>query len=362
MTIAAGSKSATLTVQTATDNVVEGNETFTAAISASNLPTGVTLDSGKKTVTVTITDADTATLGFDPATESVNEGSAATLTVKLTEEADSDVVFSWQTADGSAGSSDYTAQAATSVTIAAGSKSATLTVQTATDNVVEGNETFTATISASNLPTGVTLDSAKKTVTVTISDADTATLGFDPATESVNEGSKATFTVKLTEEADSDVVFSWQTADGSAGSGDYTAQAATSVTIAAGSKSATLTVQTATDNVVEGNETFTAAITASNLPTGVTLDSAKKTVTVTITDDDTATLGFDPATESVNEGSKAGTFTVKLTEEADSDVVFSWQTADGSAGSSDYTAQAATSVTIAAGEQVGDGDCDGDDH
>ena len=58
----------------------------------------MTLDSAKKTVTVTISDADTATLGFDPATESVNEGSAATLTVKLTEEADSDVVFSWQTA------------------------------------------------------------------------------------------------------------------------------------------------------------------------------------------------------------------------------------------------------------------------
>ena len=139
-------------------------------------------------------------------------------------------------------------------------------MQTATDNVVEGSETFTAAISAGNLPAGVTLDSGKKTVTVTITDDDTAKLGFDPATESVNEGSKATFTVKLTEEADSDVVFSWQTADGSAGSSDYTAQAATSVTIAAGSKSATLTVQTATDNVVEGNETFTAAITASSLP------------------------------------------------------------------------------------------------
>ena len=214
-------------------------------------------------------------------------------------------------------------------------------MQTATDNVVEGSETFTATISAGNLPTGVTLDSGKKTVTVTITDDDTAKLGFDPATESVNEGSKATFTVKLTEEADSDVVFSWQTADGSAGSSDYTAQAAATVTIAAGSKSATLTVQTATDSLVEGNETFTATISAGNLPTGVTLDSGKKTVTVTITDDDTAKLGFDPATESVNEGS-AATFTVKLTEEAASDVVFSWQTADGSAGSSDYTAQAAT--------------------
>ena len=350
VTIPAGDTSATLDVQTTPDSVVEGDETFTASISAANLPAGVTL--GTATATATIDDDDTAMLRFDPAAVNVTEGGSAALTVKLTKEADSDVTFTWQTADGTAtAGSDYTAQAETSVTIAAGDTSATLEVQTTEDTVVEGDETFTASISADSLPPGVTLGTS--TATATIDDDDTATLGFDPAAVNVTEGGTAALTVKLTQEADSDVTFTWQTADDSATAGsDYTAQTPTSVTIPAGDTSATLEVQTTPDTVVEGDETFTASISADSLPDGVTLGTA--TATATIDDDDTATLGFDPATVTVTEGGSA-TFTVKLTQEADSDVTFTWQTADDSAtAGSDYTAQAETSVTIPAGRHVSD--------
>ena len=279
----------------------------------------------------------------------MTEGGTAALTVKLTKEADSDVTFTWQTADDSAtAGSDYTAQAETSVTIPAGDTSATLEVQTTPDSVVEGDETFTASISATSLPSGITLGTATS-ATATIDDDDMATLGFDPATVTVTEGGTAALTVKLTQQADSDVTFTWQTADGSATAGsDYTAQAETSVTIPAGSTSATLHVQTTPDLVVEGDETFTATISADSPPDGVTLGTA--TATATIDDDDTATIGFDPAAVNVTEGGRA-TLTVKLTKEADSDVTFTWQTADGTAtAGSDYTAQAETSVTIPAGD------------
>ena len=347
VTIPAGSTSATVRVQTTEDTVVEGDETFTASISADNLPLGIGLDDDSTTTTVTIADDDTATLRFDPATVTVTEAGTATFTVKLTQEVASDVTFTWQTADGSAtAGSDYSAQAETSVTIPAGSTSATLEVPTTADTVVEGDETFTATFSAGSLPTGVALGTA--TATATIDDDDTATLGFDPDTATATEGGTVAFTVKLTKEADSDVTFTWQTADGSATAGsDYSAQAETSVTIPAGSTSATLEVPTTADTVVEGDETFTASISATNLPSGITLGTATS-ATATIDDDDTATLGFDPAAASVTEGGTVS-LTVKLTREADSAVTFTWQTADGSATASDYSAQTPTPVTIPAG-------------
>ena len=294
----------TFTVATTEDTVVEADETFTVGLAVSGTTADVT---DTDTATGTITNDDTATLGFDSTAVSVTEGGKASLTVELSNAASSDVTFSWQTAHGTAESSDYTAQAATNVTIAAGSTSATLEVQTAGDELVEGDETFTVTISASGLPAGVTLDT-DATATVTVTEDDAATLAFDATAVSVAEGGKASLTVELSQTAANDVTFSWSTTDGTAVSGDYTAQAATSVTIAAGDTSATLAVQTTEDALAEAGETFTVTISASSLPAGVTLGTAV-TATVTITDDDGAAVTIADAAASEGD---AITFSVKL--------------------------------------------------
>ena len=344
LTIAAGETSSTgvVTITAADNDIVAPDKEVTVGGSA----TGGRGVATPPSQTLTITNDDTATLAFDPATVTVVEGGRASFTVRLSKAAASDVAFDWQTAHGDAGTDDYTAQAATSVTIGAGDTSATLEVQTAADTLVEGDETFTATISTASLPDGVSLGTA--TATATITDADTATLAFDPAAVSVMEGGTASFTVRLDRAADSDVTFTWQTAHDTAGSSDYTVQAATSVTITAGDTAATLEVETATDTVVEGDETFTATIGATSLPAGVSLGTA--TATATITDDDTATLALNPATVTVAEGGTAS-FTVELSNPASSDVTFSWRTAAGTAEAGrDYTEQTATSVAVAAGE------------
>ena len=78
--------------------------------------------------------------------------------------------FSWQTADGLAGTaSDYIAQVATEV----GGTSAILEVPTTDDSLSEVVETFTVMISASNLPDEVSLGidtTATATATATITD------------------------------------------------------------------------------------------------------------------------------------------------------------------------------------------------
>ena len=86
----------------------------------------------------------------------VAEGGSAAFTVTLSRAAHADVTVRWATADGSganaaAAGSDYTAQAATDVTIGAGGTERIVTVATLADDADEDAETFSVQISA---PTG----------------------------------------------------------------------------------------------------------------------------------------------------------------------------------------------------------------
>ena len=89
-----------------------------------------------------------------------------------------------------------------------------------------------------------------------------ASVGFGAASVSVNEGDTARITVRLSEAVSSDVTLRWSTADGSATAGnDYVAESGT-LTIASRQTTADLTVQTLTDSVVEGDETFRVVLDA----------------------------------------------------------------------------------------------------
>ena len=97
------------------------------------------------------------------------------------------------------------------------------------------------------------------------------------------------------------------------------------MTIAAGqsSGSGTLTLTPVSDAVVEGDE----SIAVDGAVTGFTVTSA----TITLEDDDTATLSVNGPSSSVSEGSDA-TFTVTLSHAVDESVTVAWstpQTGDG---------------------------------
>ncbi|MGH2341568.1 cellulase family glycosylhydrolase [Segnochrobactraceae bacterium EtOH-i3] len=96
------------------------------------------------------------------------EGSAGapghgSFTVTLSEPADGPVTVSWSTADGTAtAGSDYQAATGT-LTFAAGETTKTIRIDAIGDAVVEGNETFTVTLSG---PSGATLATASATGTI----------------------------------------------------------------------------------------------------------------------------------------------------------------------------------------------------
>ena len=363
VTITAGQKSATFNVTPTADDLVEGSENFTVTLTAaSTLPAGVTL--GDATATITITDGDAATVDIADQTVTEDDGAQA-ITVTLSKAATTDVALQVSTSAGTAtAGDDYTALTNQAVTITAGQKSATFNVTPAADDLVEGSETFTVTLTAaSTLPAGVTLGDA--TATITITDNDTATLTLTPATQSVDEGRDASFTVTLSHAVKSAVSVTWSVTPGTATAPDYTLPQTQSVTFAAGSATdatQTFSVSTVDDALAEGSEDFSVALgtVTSTLSSLVTANTTA--VSATINDNDAEptaiTLSVNPTSVSESDGVTEVTVTAAfpqgspaLTTQTDVSVSVSGNTASG--GGVDFNDVTAFTVSILAGQTSG---------
>ncbi len=220
---------------------------------------------------------------------SVAEGDAGThnavFTVSLSGISIADVSVDFTTANGTAKSgSDYTAVSGT-VTIFAGSTSATITVPILGDTLDEPDETFFVNLSN---PTNAAI--ADDQATGTITDNDTAPI-LSINNVSVSEGdlgtTDAVFTVTLSALSGFDVTVDFGTQDNSAAAGsDYTAVRGT-VTILAGSTSGTIAVPILGDTLDEPDETF--FVNLSNAVHAIILEGQDHGVG-TIADDDLAPL------------------------------------------------------------------------
>ena len=363
LTIAAGSTTGTVEVQTTEDTLYEGDETFAVELAS---PTNATLGS-PDTGIGTITDNDTApmTAALSVSPSSVGEA-ASTTTITVTATLDGSVTFDEDTTvrvtigkdgDTAVSDTDYTGVSPFDLTISAGQSSGqrTFSLAPTNDTLDEDNEKLTVHATAGGLTT-----IADTEITITDDDAPPE---LTIANASVVEGGKAQFTVTLTPVSGRDVTVQWTTGDdGTDGAAqatadtDYTAQTtAATLTIAAGSTTGTVEVQTTEDTLDEGAETFAVELAS---PTNATLGSPDTGIG-TITDND-ALPELTIANASVSEGGKA-MFTVTLTPVSGRDVTVQWTTGDdGTDGANqatadtDYTAlTTAATLTIAAGSTTG---------
>jgi hypothetical protein len=143
----------TFTVRISNDSIDEANETFTVTLSS---PTGGVALGSPSAATVTITDDDPApTVQFSAASSSGSEATnPAVITVTLSAASGQTVTVNYATDNGSAISgSDYTATSGM-LTFNPGDTSKTINVPITNDTAVEGNETFTMTLSS---PSNATL-------------------------------------------------------------------------------------------------------------------------------------------------------------------------------------------------------------
>ncbi|QVD49247.1 hypothetical protein LUCX_177 [Xanthomonas phage vB_XciM_LucasX] len=267
--IAAGASSASLVIQTLTDDVFEGDETIE-----------ITIVTGAGDYTLGVNASATGTiLGDAPpvasisGTPSVEEGGSLTFTVSLNRPVPYNVVVP-ATYSGTAVNNTHYANAPASVTIAAGQTSVALTVPGKLDLVEDGNHSLIATIGSGS---GYTVGTASATGTFTDYILPEVTISGSP---SGVEGSSLVLTVSLNKATKAALTIGAQYSGTATRGSDYNAP--NSLNIGVGGTTVNLTIATIDDTEVESSETVIATLLAG---TGYKLGGTIS-ATATITDND----------------------------------------------------------------------------
>ncbi|WP_052446981.1 Calx-beta domain-containing protein [Vibrio campbellii] len=358
VTIPAGERSFSVSVNTIDDDLFEGNEIFTlnggiegqsepatgvATIIDDGSGSGPTPDDDRPTV-VSITDT------------TVNEGDAAILDVTLSNPSSIDTTVIMNFADGTAeGGIDYTNTSVTitfednssqviavnpdgsfEVSVPANDTSYSVTINTTDDDIFEGAETFELSGSTPN-------QNGTQSGTVTIVDDGTGP-GSDPDDDrpmvsisdagTINEGDAANFVVSLTNASEDDVQVELSlnlgdteagdlgTLEYNTGSGWLAVPNNGVVTVPAGLTEFDVRISSIDDEVFEGPENFTVDITGLGAVQGA--DAGTATIVDDNTgpgpdpDDDRPTVSISDA-GTINEGDTAN-FIVSLTNASEDDV------------------------------------------
>ena len=316
----AGAQTATLTL-TAVANTDNASRTVSIAYgTGTRLPTSSGLSGGISTsgaASVPILDDDAM---VSVAAASAAEGSAVVFTVTLPEVAPSGgVSVGYSTSDGRgnndddahqvATSADYTAAPANStLTIAQGQRTGTVSIPTTQDTTYEGDHYFTLNLdSTSHFNLSVAADSAIGTITDA---ADAPSFAFSIAsTDADEDDGTLTLTVEKTGTTLVAATVSYATTNGTAtGGSDFTAIASTNLSFAVADTSKDITVSLTDDSADEPAEAFTVDLTAgADAQLGST---SSHTVNITDNDATTVTLGAPSAAIKENAGTKTITVTL----------------------------------------------------
>jgi Ca2+-binding RTX toxin-like protein len=348
VTFGAGNSTATVTVDPTTDSVVEPNETAILTLTAG---TGYNV-ANPNTATGTITNDD-ADVSIAVSPSSVQEDGATNLVYTFTRTGDTTgtLVVNFTIGGTADPATDYTQTGATTftapngtVTFAAGSSTATVTVDPSADGTAEANETVVFTLAAGadynvgapSTATG-TIENDDTTVSVAVSpgavDEDGATNLVYTFTRSDSSGAlTVNFSVGGTATFNTDYT---QT-----GAATFTPPTGT-VTFADGSLTATVTVDPAADSTVEPDETVLLTVTAG---TGYTV-GAPASASGTITNDDT-NVSVAVAPSSVNEdGATNLVYTFTRTGVTTGALAVNFSVGGSADSSTDYTQTGATTFT-----------------
>ncbi len=267
-------------------------------------------------------------------TFSESDGIAATGTISVSEAPVRDLVVTLTSSD----TSEVTVP--DTVTVAAGSTSATFDVTAVDDSTPDGTQTVTIGIEADRY------DSASQVLT--IEDNDVLTLSIDTSTIAENAGADAiSATLTRASATDAALVVNLVSSD------ETEVAVPANVTIPAGEASVTFGISVVDDDIGDGIQTVTVNASQSS--------HSESAVTVSVEDDDEFTFAID--TTSLDEtAGDAGTGTVSITGIATADVIVTLTSSD----TTEVTVPA--EVTIPAGQAsatfvvtaVDDSEADGD--
>jgi Calx-beta domain/RTX calcium-binding nonapeptide repeat (4 copies) len=341
VTFAAGSSTATVTVNPIDDTIIEGTETAIL-----NLATGTGYTLGATTSgTVNIADNDFPPLPvITVAATDANAGETANpgvFTLTRTGSTTNALTVNYTNAGTATNGTDYNNLPGT-VTFAAGSSTATVTVNPIDDTIIEGTETAILNLATG---TGYTLG-ATTSGTVNIADNDFPPLPvITVAATDASAGETATgeianpgvFTLTRTGSTTNALTVNYTNAGTATNGTDYN-NLPGSVTFVAGSSTATVTVNPIDDTIIEGTET---AIFNLATGTGYTLGTATS-ATVNIADNDFPLVTINLSdNQTIVEGSTSSqnvSYTVTLSDTSTQTITVQYATTNGTAiAGSDYS-------------------------
>ena len=346
LTILAGNTSATVAVAAIDDSVLENDESVTITLdSITSGDADLTIGS-VNSATVTIADDDTALVSIvanDPVAGEPSDGGQ--FTVSIDNPSDTDLVVFYDVAGDATAGSDYTALTG-SVTITAGQTTATINLATLDDSLVELSESVVITLTGTN-DADVSVDTSSSQATVTISDDDSSLVSVlandNTASEPSDDGQ---FTVSLSELSTTDTLVSYAVS-GTATAGDDFVSLVGTVLISAGTSSATIDVDVLDQSLLENDETVIVTLLSTDNSV-IDIDNTADTATVTIADDDMATVAVSVSDPTAAEPADNGQFTVTISEASDRDTVVNYVVTGSADAVNDFNAVSG-SVVISAG-------------
>ena len=358
LTIPAGRATAAIEFATTDDGVLEPDETVVVTLTGA-VTVGQVDPAGPPTETI-IEDVNSAAVSVasDGAAE---EGEVATFTVSLAGETTEPVEVSWSASGGTATwGLDYGPSATGTVTLAPGQSEATVTVATIEDTLLEGDETFTLTLTLVDPLDGLMLSADEAIGRIVDDEQLEVSVNADAAM--VVEGDEAEFTVSVAGGTlGADVVVSYEVSGTATAGADYPAPSGM-VTIKAGETEGSIGMVTIADGFGEGNETVVVELTDASTLLG-TVSVNMTPAETTITDADTlsteVTLTASPVT--VDEDAVATTVTVTAELDAAPRAVDTVVTVSVGAGGdsavagTDYGSVSDFTVRIPAGSTSGSG-------
>ncbi len=275
--VTATTVTATATHSGATVSIRPGPEVALAE-GANEITVTVTAEDGTTTraYTVTVTRAGLPVATIAAGATPVTEGTPAEFTLSLDAAAPAALTVAVNVAESG---SVLSGTPPSSVAFAKGATSATLSVPTAGDSVVEADGTVTATLIAGS---GYSLGT-DVLATVAVEDDDAATFTVTAEPQTIAEGESATLTVAISNEVTfaQDQTISLVTS-GTASASDYTGLPAT-LTLGVGASSATALLTAAADQEEEAAETVTVTASHGGSAVGsatVTIESVSQDATL----------------------------------------------------------------------------------
>ena len=361
VTIPANSRTSTLvTLRVRTDALLEGDESFRVTVPIAGRPSAVefviqTVEFNSEDVT--IEDENRGEITISPVLQSVDEGDTAMFIVNLSGGATANeaIVVPWSVSCGDVGitAADFGGVCPSGIeTISPGASSVMFAISTIDDNLVEGTETFTVTLSnvSPELDGIITISESIRTASVTILDVDEAILSVSApgvVYEAVDLMNSAEFVVTLTGgvRAVADITVAWSVScvDGTPGFASAADFAdfgndcpSGSVTIMSGATSGMFSFDIASDLMPEETERFTVSFTSTTEGNfDVVFENGRDEFEVMLRDDDDVIVNVIPSAPSVAEGSSV-TFNLELDYAISEELRLPWEVDFVSASADDF--------------------------